>query len=267
MSDNGRLPQNILSFTRTLRSAGVPLGPAQVVDALRAVARVGVRNRDDFRTALRASLLNDPAHFRLFDQAFLLYFRNPRLLERALSLMPGTSIPESRREESVLRRLGEAMTPATDDDEQQSDEAGEGQPQTFSPQEYLRDRDFEEMSVAEQREAMRILKAEIDPLATIASRRFRQHAFGHRVDLRRSMQQILRNNGELINIARRRRRRRTPTAVLICDISGSMSHYSRMFLLFAHTLSRGSAPAHTFVFGTRLTNISRHLREPDADLA
>ena len=76
MSDSGRLADNILMFCRTLRNAGLPVGPGRVVEAMSAVRNAGIERRDDFYWALRAVLVNDPAQFRLFDQAFHIYFRN-----------------------------------------------------------------------------------------------------------------------------------------------------------------------------------------------
>ena len=83
----GRLGENILMFCRTLRASGIPVGPGQVLDALRAAVLVGVRRRDELCWALRAVLIRDPGQFRLFEQAFHLYFRNPRLLELEYKLL------------------------------------------------------------------------------------------------------------------------------------------------------------------------------------
>ena len=121
------------------------------------------------------------------------------------------------------------------------------------------------MSLEEQAQAKQLLQAEILSTADVRTRRFRSHPFGHRYDLRRSLRQVLRNNGELIELARKRRLRRPPPLVLICDISGSMSAYSRAFLIFAHLMSSRHRVVHTFVFGTRLTNITRRLADKDID--
>jgi uncharacterized protein with von Willebrand factor type A (vWA) domain len=268
LSADGRLAENILLFCRTLRAAGVPVGTAQVIDALNAVAAVGVRRRDDFRTSLRASLLNDPGYFRLFDQAFHIYFRNPRLLERALSLLLTQPDDRADPDDTAARRLAEAMTPPeVREDVDGTADAADARPGSHSEIERLRDKDFEEMSLAEQHEAARLLRADLAPLSRIRSRRYRQHAHGSRPDLRRTIRDMLRNDGEPVAIARKRRRLRPPPVVLVCDISGSMSHYSRMFLQFAHVLTARAAPVHTFVFGTRLTNVSRRLRLADSDAA
>ncbi len=265
-SDDSRLAGNILLFCRTLRAAGIPVGPAQVLDALRAVTSVGLTRRDDFCSALRAVLVTDPSQFRLFEQSFHVYFRNPRLLERMISLLLPSIERRAADGGTALRRLAEALfataSDRTDEAVAEIDQSG-----SYSAREVLRQKDFEQMSLAEQAEAKELLLSDIEPLCNIPTRRFRVHPFGNRHDLRRSMQLMIRNDGQLLCLAKKRRRERPPVLVLICDISGSMSHYSRMFLLFAHALRAHLPTVHSFVFGTRLTNISRRLADRDVDAA
>ena len=213
-------------FCRTLRHAGLPLGPGQVIEAGSAVLRTGIERRDDFYYALRAVLVSDPAQFRLFDQAFHIYFRNPRLLERMIGLLLPTieRVGESGNTDVAIRRLMESMTEseATGDDDVviEIDRSA-----SYSRRELLQHKDFEQMSLQEQSEAKQLLREEIDVIKDVATRRFRPHHFGNRYDLRRSMQLMLRNNGQLIELAKKKRRLRPPALVLICDISGSMSSY------------------------------------------
>ena len=138
---------------------------------------------------------------------------------------------------------------------------------TWSREEVLRQKDFEHMSIEEQREATRLLQLGAREFRQVVTRRFRPSNRGQRYDLRRSMREVLKNNGEIIELSRRARRRRPPTLVLLCDISGSMSRYSRIFLHFAHTLCQRNQVVHSFVFGTRLTNISHRLADRDIDRA
>ncbi len=264
----GRLAENILLFCRTLRHAGLAIGPGQVIEAGGAVLQSGIERRDDFYYALRSVLVSDPAQFRLFDQAFHIYFRNPRLLERLMTLLLPTierAAGDDNTEEPI-RRLMESLvadeTPADNDGVIEIDHSG-----SYSRRELLRHKDFEQMSLQEQREAKALLREEIDVIKDVSTRRFRPHPYGHRYDLRRSMQLMLRNNGELIELAKKKRRLRPPTLTLICDISGSMSRYSRVFLYFAHALSSRWQTVHSFVFATRLTNVSHRLIDKDVDRA
>lgn len=269
-ADNGsRLATNVLLFCRTLRAAGLPIGPGRVIDAVHAVTEAGIRRRDDFYWALRSVLATDPSQFRIFDQAFHLYFRNPRLLERMMSLMLPTLIEEKDSPDGgdqAARRLLEALAADEDQtrDEPQVDVDRAG---SWSRREILRHKDFEQMSLEELAEARQLMREEISAFPEVPTRRFRAHPYGHRYDLRRSMQLMLRNTGQLIELATRKRRYRPPTLVLICDISGSMSRYSRAFLQFAHAMSGRRQTVHTFVFGTRLTNITRRLGQRDVDKA
>ena len=139
--------------------------------------------------------------------------------------------------------------------------------ETWSSLEVLRDKDFEQMSLAEQSEARALMQREVAPLAPRPTRRFRPDPVGHRYDLRRSMRLAARNGGQLLTLVRKRRRLRPPPVVLICDISGSMSAYSRLFLYFAHALAAVNPRVHVFVFATRLTNVTRALAGRDADRA
>jgi uncharacterized protein with von Willebrand factor type A (vWA) domain len=265
MSDPGRLADNILMFCRTLRNAGLPVGPGRVLEAMSAVRNAGIERRDDFYWALRAVLVNDPAQFRMFDQAFHIYFRNPRLLERMMSLLLPTIEAPGDPPAAPNRRLLEALSSVAIGDEFDGTQVEIDQAGSWSRREVLRRKDFEDMSLEEQAQAKQLLQAEILSTADVRTRRFRSHPFGHRYDLRRSLRQVLRNNGELIELARKRRLRRPPPLVLICDISGSMSAYSRAFLIFAHLMSSRHRVVHTFVFGTRLTNITRRLADKDID--
>jgi uncharacterized protein with von Willebrand factor type A (vWA) domain len=263
-----RIAENVVLFCRTLRKAGLPIGPGQVIDACGAIVHTGIERRDDLRVALRAVLVNDPGHFAVFDQAFHVYFRNPRLLERMMGLLLPTLAQERGEDgEAAIRRLHEAISGTGDRKENEDvvieiDHAG-----SFSDRELLRQKDFEAMSLDELRDAQRLLRESMEFVRRIPTRRFRTDPYGRRFDLRKSMQLMLRNSGQLIELAHKKRRLRTPALVLICDISGSMSRYSRMFLHFAHALAASRLPLHAFVFGTRLTNITHWLVDRDVDRA
>jgi hypothetical protein len=202
----------------------------------------------------------------MFDQAFHIYFRNPRLLERMMSLLLPTLEQdfESRDKGETVRRLMEAV--ADNFDRPEGDVSLEiDRSESWSDREILRQKDFEQMSLRELAEARQLLRQELDIIRDVRTRRFRASYSGAAYDLRRSMRLMLRNNGQIIELARKKPRHRPPTIVLICDVSGSMSYYSRMFLQFAHTLTMRLPTVHSFVFGTRLTNISRRLINRDVD--
>jgi len=264
----GKLAENILHFARTLRSAGLPIGTGQLIDALTAVKIAGIESRRDLYWTLRTVLVQRQTELGIFNQSFHLYFRNPRLLERMMALIMPTAQqgPDDAVSDKGIRRLLEAIgqteSSFTDGADLEFDQAG-----SYSEREILREKDFEQMTLAEQDEAKKLLAKELTMLGHQRTRRFQADAWGNRYDLGRTLRQMQRGNTDVVALARKRCKTRLPDTVLICDISGSMSAYSRMFLHFAHALARHKSVVHCFVFGTRLTNVSRHLQDRDADKA
>lgn len=267
---SGRLAENILHFARALRAAGLPIGPGRVMDAVRAVCAVGVTNRSDFYWTLHAVFVNRADQRGIFDQAFHVYWRNPRLLEKMLSLVLPTS-PESGRPDASLlsRRLSDAFFPpaATREDESEtpSPELELDASLTWSNRELLQKKDFEQMSAAEIAAAKAAIHRLVLPVMSVPTRRFEAYRHGRSIDMRASLRASLRTGSGAMPLLRRRPRKRLPPLVILCDISGSMSRYSRMLLHFAHALTRYRERVTSFVFATRLSNISRPLRARDVD--
>ena len=269
--NGGRLPENIMHFGRVLRTAGLPVGPDQVLKAIEAVSAVDMADRAQFYWALHAALVNRRGQQELFDQAFHIFWRNPRLLERMMSLAIPTSSVDTGPEESepLARRLAEALTPPESGlREREGDEEVEIRAElTWSDREVLRAMDFETMSLAEQEAAKRAMAKMRLPLRPVPARRFRLHPRGRRPDLRATLRGAMRTGGDFVALRRRRRLRRPPPLVVICDISGSMARYSRMLLHFMHAVTNDRDRVHCFLFGTRLTNVTRQLRQKDVDTA
>lgn len=138
---------------------------------------------------------------------------------------------------------------------------------SWSDQEALKTRDFEQMSVAEMEIAKKAIERLGLRIARQATRRWRADARGERIDLGRTLRASVRSGHGVVPLERSRRRERTPELVILCDISGSMDRYARMLLHFAHTLTGTRANVHTLLFGTRLTNVTRELRRRDVDYA
>ena len=268
---DGRLADNILHFARVLRAAGLPVGPAKVIAALEAVQAVGVEHREDFRAALEAVFVERHEQRMLFDQAFELYWRNPRLLERMMQLLLPkvyTKMPRADAEAPLPARLAEALaTPRDAERESDEQETSLDAAFTFSPREVLQGRDFETMSAAELSEVRAMIARLRLPLPERPVRRTVAARHGSKVDLRASLRAMASAGGAVVPLAWRKRRRRRPPLVVLCDISGSMDRYSRMLLFFLHAITNDRDRVHTLLFGTRLTNITRHLRRRDVDVA
>ncbi len=267
----GRLAENVMHFARVLRTAGLPIGPDKVLDALRALEVAGVRRRDDFYWTLHAVFVDRRDQRHLFDQAFQVFWRDPQLLDRMLQLLlpqaPGSNAPEPKPPPA---RLAEALAAGQEPppmEEGEEDETEIEASLTWSAEERLQTVDFESMTAAEQADARRAIARLKMPVRPLATRRTRADPRGRQPDMRATMRQSLRQGGATIDLRHRARVQRTPPLVVLCDISGSMAQYSRMFLHFLHAVTNDRDRVHVFVFGTRLTNITRHLRVRDVDEA
>ena len=261
------LAENVAHFARALRKAGVPVGPDRVLDGLRALQLAGVERREDFYWALASVFLSRQEQFELFDHAFRLFWRDRFLLDRALQnsalATPARSsqdIPPSRVAEAL--GLTKAIPARLQEQDVEPDAI-----LTASETERLQRQDFESMSIDELEQAKRLIAGLRLPIPEIRTRRLHPDPRGRQVDLRASLRAALRGNADVIPLRRRTYRRLHPPLVVLCDISGSMSRYSRMFLHFLHAVTNDRDRVHSFVFGTRLTNVTRHLRHRDVDVA
>lgn len=272
----GRLAENVVHFARVLRTAGVPVGTDRVLLALNALKVAGLESRADLHAVLSACLLDRAQHRQLFDQAFYIFWKDPDLLGQMLRLL----LPQVSRKQGGAppappenRRLGEALAPSLPQPPQSpQDERIEIDAQlSWTDREQLRKADFDTMSTAEWSAAKRMLATLAPFLAALPTRRYAPSLRGSRLDLRALLREAACRGGDIAELPRRQRRTRIEPLVVIVDISGSMSRYSRMFLHFVHALacSRYAADhrVFAFVFGTRLTHITRQLRHRDPDLA
>jgi uncharacterized protein len=265
---HGRLAENVLHFVRVLRAAGVPVGPAKVLDALAAVEAVGVANRTDFREALAAVLVSRHEHQAIFEQAFDLFWRNPRLLERLLAALLPKVRGRAEAPDDVPARLAQAMLPPHARHDQAAEQATELDAAfSFSAREVLQKKDFATMTASELAEVREILRTIKLPLPQHLVRRTVAAARGHAIDLRATLRRSLGASAALTPLRFRTRRRRPPPLVVLCDISGSMDRYARMLLHFLHAITNDRHRVHVLTFGTRLTNITRQLRHRDVDVA
>ncbi|MGI9463341.1 MAG: vWA domain-containing protein [Aestuariivirgaceae bacterium] len=268
----GRIADNIMHFARVLREAGVPAGPGAVFDALDAVQLGVIQSRDDFYWALHSIFVKRREHKVLFDQAFHVFWRKPKMLEQMMQMLFQQIRVETapEKKQAGLRRLAEAMFKAEDAQshrERPQDELELDSDFTFSADEVLRHRDFEQMTGDEERRARAaIARMRMRPIE-IRTRRFAPARRGSVIDMRRTLKASLRNRGELVELVKRRRQMREPPLVVLLDISGSMSSYSRMLLHFLHALINDRSRVSVFAFGTRLTNITREIARRDIDEA
>ena len=280
MPRTGHLAENVLHFARLLRGAGLPVGTDRPLLALRALELAGIESRSDLRTVLEACLIDRFEHRALFEQAFMAFWRVPGPPDgpaQGAARSPAQARAEAvARRPAAARRLAEAlwpghrgMRPVAEPEPPSGAGSAEVQP-SASDRERLRHVDFESMTAAEWRAASRSASALAPLLQRTATRRHVPAATGQRIDARRLLRDSARHGGDIAALPRRKRLARVEPVIAIVDISGSMSRYSRMFLHFLHALiNRPGTPSGTctaaFVFGTRLTAITRALRARDPD--
>ena len=265
----GKLAANIMHFARLLRHAGLPVGPAEMLAAENAVCLVNIGHRAEVRTALRTTMVHRHQHEDLFDQAFIQFWRDPTggKTAAAMALLEAAK-QRPERAPPGARRLAEAMAtpreqrPSTEPPRQEVDAI-----LTVSESERLQQMDFEAMSAAEIDDAKREIAKLVLPLGLRPSRRRQPHPSGVHVDLRATIRQSLRQGGEILMLETSRRVQRPPPLVVLCDISGSMSRYSQILLHFLHAVANDRDRVSVFLFGTRLTNITRQLRHRDPEVA
>ena len=266
---DGYLLAHLLRFGRLLRLMGVQVSLRQMLDLVEALEVVPITGQLNFYCAARALLVNRREDLPVFDQAFEIFWRS-------------VNQPQSSRkgnEKGKRARLPGELDAGLPGEEEggalRVEQApGEGEDEQvmavriarYSPMEILRQKDFGEMSWEQVQAAKRAI-AKLD--WKLGERRTRRYHPGHkgRLDLRRVMRDNLSKGGEPITLSFRTRAYHPRPLVVLCDVSGSMERYSRMLLHFIHALTHGltGVDVEAFVFGTRLTRITHHLRHKDVD--
>ncbi|MGH7919432.1 MAG: vWA domain-containing protein [Candidatus Dormibacteraceae bacterium] len=258
------LVPRVAAFARLLHDVGLEVGPARLERAIQALTCVDLEDDRAFRDALRACLVSRKEHLVLFEAAFDLFWAPPDPNVTAGSV-PGRSHPlpmDPRRVAAWLDLLGMNRP------EQRRNREEELRPETssgYSNSEVLRQKDFDELSWTESEQVARMLRQAPWRVAERRTRRLRRAKSGP-IDLRRTVRGSIHSGGEMVSLLHRRPRRRRRPIVLLCDVSGSMERYTRLLLIFAHAIARRE-DVETFVFSTRLSRITRLLRQRDIDRA
>lgn len=269
---DGRIADNIVYFARALRKAGMRVGPASVKDAIEAVLTAGIGGRDDFYWTLHSVLVKRREDHAVFDEAFRLFWKSRELIEKMIAMFSPVAPDKREREKqrAAENRVSQAMfeghhknKPPVEEPDVEIDAR-----LTVSGNEMLRQKDFAQMSAEEIAQAKRAIANLRLPFDRVRTRRYRSDALGKKIDPRAMMgHAAARTGGQLILPRFRSPREIHPPLVVLADISGSMSQYSRIFLHFLHALTENRRRVHAFVFGTRLTNLTRQLRHRDPDEA
>ena len=269
MTQEGRLAENILYFARALRAAGIPVGPGAVLDALEAVKAAGIGTKQDFYWTLHAVFVKRHEHTILFDQAFRLFFRRRGLVEQLMATMlPQVKPPGADdKPKPAAQRIQDALFANLDREREEKRETELDARLTVSDREVLQRKDFAQMTAAEIAAAKEAISRMVLSLDAVKTRRLTPHRHGHVMDLRRTLRASMKGGGHLIDLKYLGPKTKLPPIVALLDISGSMSQYTRLFLHFLHAVTDARKRVHTFLFGTRLTNVTRAITARDPDEA
>ncbi|MGO9170987.1 MAG: vWA domain-containing protein [Rhodomicrobium sp.] len=269
-ADGGRIADNILGFAHVLRAAGMPIGSQKVLEATEAVMAAGLEDPKVFYWTLHAVFVSRPSEREIFNQAFHLIWRDPGYIQQLLAVMVPNLRNSGAPRDAMARRLADSLflrrdaEHAVEREMLQLDARG-----TASDLEVLASKDFEQMTADELRFARRAIADLAQHLARRSTRRFSPAGGGggRRLDMRRMLRRAGSRGLAGVQPLYKERQRRAPPLVVMCDISGSMDSYARLFLHFLYALINGGERVHAFLFGTRLTNVTRILRDRDPDIA
>ena len=263
---NGAFLRNLLLFGRVLRALGLDVNPGRMFDLVSALQFISIGNRSDFYHAARGLLVHRREDIAIFDEAFEVFWRSRGRNLTSLDLRALGERRRFRRARFVPPPLTETSGANPSPSTGESDEPPLIQATlTYSEREVLRQKDFSDLT-AEELQAVHRLMAEI--VWRVRERRTRRRRPGHGrlVDLRRTVRLNLRYGGEVLDWAEREHKTKPRPLVIIADVSGSMERYTRLLLMFTYGLARAlEQKVEAFVFSTRLTRITRQLKERDLD--
>ncbi|MBX5444037.1 VWA domain-containing protein [Sphaerobacter sp.] len=273
-----------IRFGRALRRAGINTTSGQVMDFVRAVEHIDIGRRSEFREAARACLVTHRDDLEVFDKIFDIYWRaKPDFtVEAPEGVQPDDTIPfedeeaeegEGEQQQDGAEREGAEgrrrleMVESSEEAADLDDSDSESDVFSYSAAEILREKDFADLTEDELAQTRRLMENLQWRLGKRRSRRKVASPKGRFIDPRRTMRRSLQTAGVPLRISRRQVKLKPRQLVVICDVSGSMDRYSRILLQFIYAIENGMARVEAFVFGTRLTRVTRLLRHRSIDEA
>jgi len=282
--DGHRVLERAVGFGRALRKAGIPVDVGAEIDFARALQVVDIGDREVVRAAGAAVFTRRRDDRPVYDRVFDHYWRRrslqpnleaPGAEQRPEATPADESTPQDAAmpgdERSELPEDRQGMPIPTDGDTDEDEAAPDVvtiSPDAYSRSETLRHRDFDRMTAQELRDAERLVDLLVPTLELRRTRRYELHQHGRRLAPRAMFRRNLGTGGEILEWVWRRPVKRPRPIVVLCDISGSMERHSRLLLRFIQALSASSAvKTESFVFGTRLTRVTRLLKDRNRDRA
>lgn len=283
-----RLLYRLTEFGRLLWEVGIDVGPRKNLELAETLDYIDITNKDDFYYALKCTLLPRHEQEPVFNQMFFYYWYTrdrqdqkaaqngaAKRDDRQIRLPPSerkrlaehmNSDEQYRKDlKSEMRHSERRQRPDDRLEEDEDDDSSTPQGTAYSAIEVLRKKDFDSYTWEEVQEAKRLMSEMRWNLGMRPTHRKRPARRGSYPDMRRIVRRNLKYGAELLELTWREIKRKPRPLVIICDISGSMSLYSRLLLHFIHTVSNGLMNVEAFVFGTRLTRITRQLKKRDVD--
>jgi uncharacterized protein len=259
--------ERLVGFGRLLRTRGLPVGTGRILSFCRAVAILDPITTENLYWAARSTLISSKQHLDVFERCFDLYFGSSRDADvREMPAPEAAEAPAASEEEMPEElELGGRGWNLAETDEDPEGEMAVGI--IAGSTEVLRNKSFEELTDEERAAAAALIRRLTVTLPRKRDRRLRPSSKGSRFDLRRTLRYSLRTQGEPFHRAWRRRRSRMRPLVLILDVSGSMSPYSRALMQFGFAAMAVGQRVEVFCFGTRLTRVTRTLRTKDPNRA
>ncbi len=261
-TDASLLSDTVL-FCRALRERGLVVTPAEAVDAVRTLGLIDVNDRREAFLSLRSVLTSRVEEFPVFEELFQIFWLRSHQRPNPSKVVEGktpSGVNQRVRHSSpgsaqkglayLLEHWGGAL-------------CSEGEPINV-PQagstESIAEKDLRELGSDELDEIARVARRIVRRLASRPSRRWKPVSRGSRVNLRRTLRHSLRTGGELIELSFKQRGKKKTKLVVLCDVSGSMDLYNRLFLQFVYGLQNSFARVESFVFSTSLQRITGHLK-------
>ena len=267
---SAKLDKNIIFFARLLRASGISIGSGSILDSIESVKLIEFTKKSTFFYALQTSLIKRPEDMKIFEQAFHLFWQNPKFQDRMRDLLlPQTQLTGNQEEkEELAKRIQETLAkpqnPKSEIDKQENlliDASG-----TASETQIFKEKDFEMMSGEELKKASQSIKEILIKMPKKPFRRFEKNSLATKISVRNSLKEAKKNFGLVIPKFVKKKDKSRSVVVLI-DISGSMENYSRMMIHFVHNLMQHHKQVSAFLFGTKLTNITNQLKNKDIDVA
>ncbi len=267
-SQSGHLLRNLVLFGRLLRGLGLDVNPGRMIDLVDSLEFINIGNKSDFYHAACSLLVHHQEDIALFDEAFEIFWRKPADGWTTLDLR---ALGEKRRFRGPTYGPPPLEQPPKKDKDKNEENQSAGDPPhlkltlTYSSNEVLRHKDFAELTGEEMEAIKKLISTFIWKLGHRQTRRM-QPGRDRLLDFRRTLRRNLRYGGELIDISRRRPISKPRPLVIIADISGSMERYTRLILHFIYSLGAAAGTTlEAFLFSTRLTRVSHHLKGRDID--